>query len=151
MSEILPGVPPHGSGVRGWVRFSVAEAGSVCGSRGGNILNGEHLDNLVRALSGDGGGSGKAEGGGLHIAATLFFHEHAVCLQSIVMRKGRKKKKRSDNAILSATNGENPSWICPPQWAERVAGKGIPHAVAAQDNLRGRHKCAEHSPLLRGL
>ena len=42
---------------------------------GGNILDGEHLNNLVGAIAGDGSGSGKAEGGGLHIAVMLFFHE----------------------------------------------------------------------------
>ena len=53
---------------------------------GGNIINGEHLDNLVRALAGNGSGGGKAEGGGLIIAAMLLFHEHVICLQRIVVR-----------------------------------------------------------------
>ena len=41
---------------------------------GGNILNGKQLDNLVGALAGDGISGGKYKGGGLRIAATLFFH-----------------------------------------------------------------------------
>ena len=52
---------------------------------GGNILNGEHLDNLVGVLAGDGSGVGKAEGVGLRIAVTLFFHEHVICLQRIAV------------------------------------------------------------------
>ena len=80
---------------------------------GGDTLNGEYLDNLVGVLAGDGSGGGKTEGEGLIIAATLFFHEHAICLQRIVVRQGRTKKKRSDKAIPAATNSDNPSWICP--------------------------------------
>ena len=76
---------------------------------GENILNGEHLDNLVRALAGNISGIGKAEGGGLRIAATLFFHKRVICLQRIVVRQRRTKKKRSDNAIPAATNGNYPS------------------------------------------
>ena len=45
---------------------------------GENILNGEHLEKIVGALVGDVSGGGKAKGGRLRIAATLFFHEHAI-------------------------------------------------------------------------
>ena len=81
---------------------------------GGGIINGGHLDNLVGALAGNGSGGGKAKEGGLIIAATLFFHEHVICLQRIVVRQGRKKNKRLDKAIPAATNSDNPSRICPP-------------------------------------
>ena len=84
------------------------------GVAGGKILNGEHLENLVRALAGNGSGGGKDEGGRLRIASTLLFHEHVICLQSIVVRQGRTKKKQSDKEITAATNGANPSRICPP-------------------------------------
>ena len=105
---------------------------------GGGILNGEHLDNLVGALAGNGSGVVKAEGGGLRIAAALFFHEHVMCLQRIVVCQGSTRKKRSDKAIPAATNGDDPSQISPPLAVERVAGEGIPYAVAARDNCRGR-------------
>ena len=120
-------------------------------SWGGNILDGEHLDNLFAALADDSSGNGKAEGEELRIAATLFFHEYVICLQRIVMHQGRKKKKRSDKAIPTSTNGDDPSRISPPRRAERAAGVGIPHAVAAQDNHRGRQTCAECSLSLRRL
>ena len=80
----------------------------------GNILNGEHLDKIVGSLAGYGSVGGKAKGRGLRIAATLFFHEHIICLQRIVVRQGRTKKKRSDKAIPAATNGDDPSRVCPP-------------------------------------
>ena len=120
---------------------------------GGNIINGDHLKNLVGALAGDGSGGDKAEGGGLIISATLLFHEHVICLQRIVVRQGRTKKKRSDKAIPAATNSDDPSRICPPlpRQGERVAGEWIPHAVAMQDDRRGRQTCAECSPSLRRL
>ena len=109
----MPGVPLYGSGGLGW--FSVAEAGSVCGSRGGaGILNREHLENLVGALAGNGSGDSKAEGGWLRIAAKLFFHEHVILLRRIVVRQEGTNKKRPDKAITSATNGEDPSRICTP-------------------------------------
>ena len=113
---------------------------------GGDILNGEHLDNLFGALAGDGSSGGKAEGGGLRISATLFFHEHGICLQSIVMREERENNKRSDKAIPTATNGDDPSRICPPRRVERVAGERIPHDVATRDDRRGRQTCADCSP-----
>ena len=108
---------------------------------GGNILKGEHFNNLVGALSGDGSSGAKAEGGGLHIAATLFFHEYVICLQSIVMRQGSTKKKRSDKAIPAATNGDDPSRIFPPPdgrrgWLERGYHMLLPHGMIAAD---GRH------------
>ena len=118
---------------------------------GGKILNREHLDNLVRALSGNVSGGGKAEGGGLRISVTIFFQEHVICLQRIFVRQGRTNKKRSDKAITAATNGDDPSRICPPLRAERVAGEGIPHDVAARDDSRGRQTCTECSPSLRRL
>ena len=64
----------------------------------GEILNGEHLDKIVRGLAGNGSGGSKAKGGGLRIAATLFFHEYVICLQRIVVLQGRTKKtvKQSD-------------------------------------------------------
>ena len=120
-------------------------------SWGGTSSIREHLDNLVGELAGYDSGDGKAKGGGLSIAATLFFHEHAICFQRIVMRQGRTKKKRLDIAIPAATNGDDPSRICPPRRAERVAGEGIPHAVAARDDHRGRQTCAECSPSLRRI
>ena len=85
---------------------------------GGNIINGEHLNNLVGALAGDGSGGGKAEGGGLRISATLFFQNHVICLKRIVVHQVRTKKRRSDNTIPSATNGNDPSRI----WS--TAGRG---------------------------
>ena len=81
---------------------------------GGNILNGKQLDNLVGALAGDGISGGKYKGGGLRIATTIFFHEHVICLQRIVVRQGRTKKKRSEKAIPAATNGDDPYQICHP-------------------------------------
>ena len=81
---------------------------------GGNILDEEHLDNLVEALAGNGSGGGKAKGGGLRISVMLFCHEHDICLRIIVVHKGRIKKKRLDKAIPSATKGDDPSWISPP-------------------------------------
>ena len=85
---------------------------------GGNIFDGEHLDNLVRALAGDCSDGGKAKGIGLRIAATIFFYEHFILLQRIVVSQGRTKKKRSDKAIPAATNGDDPSRI----WS--TAGRG---------------------------
>ena len=117
---------------------------------GGNILNGEHLDHLVRALSGSGSGGSKVKGGGLIIAATVFFHEHVICLQRIIMRQVSTKKKRSEKAIPYATNGDDLSRICPPpRQGERVSGEGIPHAVATRDNRRGQQTCAPMRNVLR--
>ena len=59
------------------------------GVMGGNILDVEHLENLVGALAGDGSGGGKVERGGLRIDVTLFFQEHVICLQMIVVLHGR--------------------------------------------------------------
>ena len=59
------------------------------------------------------------------------------------MRQGRTKNKRSDKAITVATNGDDPSWICPPRRVERVAGEGIPYAVAEPDYRRGQQTYAE--------
>ena len=64
---------------------------------------------------GNGSGGGKAKGGGLCIADTLFFHEYFICLQSIVVLQGKTKKKRLDKAIPAATNGDTPSRVCPQQ------------------------------------
>ena len=49
--------------------------------------------------------------------------------------------QRSDKAIPAATNGDNSSRVCPPCGVERLAGKGIPHAVETRDNhlSDGRH------------
>ena len=82
---------------------------------GGNILNGEHLIKIFGALAGDGSSSGKAKGGVLRIADTLFYHEHVICLHRIVVLQGRTNKKRSEKAIPAATNGDDPSRVCPPQ------------------------------------
>ena len=70
--------------------------------------------NLVGALAGDRSSAGKAKGGGLRIAATIFIHKYVIFLQRIVVRQGRTNKKRPDNVIPAATNGDDPSWICPP-------------------------------------
>ena len=118
---------------------------------GGNILDGEQLDNIVGALIGDVSGGGKVDGRGLRIAATLFIHKHVICLQRIVVCQGRTNKKRSNNAIPDATNGEDSVPDMPPRWAERAAGEGIPHDVAVQDDCRGQQTCAECSPSLRHL
>ena len=67
------------------------------------------------------------------------------------MRQDMTKKKRLDKAIPAATNGDNPSRICLPRRVERVAGEGIPHAVATQDNRRRRQTCVKCSLLLRLL
>ena len=78
-------------------------------SRGGRgIHNGEHLEKIVRTLASDGSGGGKAKGGELRIADTLFFHEHVICLQRIVVCQGRTNNKRSEKVIPAATNGDNP-------------------------------------------
>ena len=114
-------------------------------SWGGDILNGEHINNLVGVLAGDGSSVG------VRISATLFFHNYVTCLQRIVVRQGSKNKKRSDKSIPAATNVDDPSWICPPRQAERLAGEGIPHAFAALYDSRGRQTCAECSPYLRRL
>ena len=107
---------------------------------GGDILNEEHLNKIVGELAGNVSGGGKAEGRGLRIAATLFFHENVICLQRIVVRQGRTKKKWSDKAIPDATNGNNPSRICPPSdwrgWLERVSRMLLPRVKIAAD---GRH------------
>ena len=106
----------------------------------GSILDEEHLDNLVRALAGHGSCGGKAEGKGLRIAATLFFQEPAICLQRIVVRQGRTKKKRSDNAILAATNGDNPSRICPPAGRRGRLDRGSRMILPRRTiNADGRH------------
>ena len=41
------------------------------GVMGGNILDGEHLDNLVGELAGNGSGGGKAEGVRLRIGCKI--------------------------------------------------------------------------------
>ena len=112
-------------------------------SLGGDILNGEHLNNLVGALAGDGSGGGKAEGGGLRISATLFFHERFICIQRIFVSQRRTKKKRLDKAITAATNGDNPSRICPPAgwigWLERGSCMMLPRGTIAADGIRARN------------
>ena len=115
---------------------------------GGNILNGEHLDNLVGALAGNGSGGGKAEGGGLRIAATLFFHENVICLQRIVVCQGKTKKKRSDKGIPAATNGDDPSRIPPHAgrrvWLERGSCMLFPRRTITADG-RHAHNALRHS------
>ena len=143
------GSPPYGSG--GEHVYLLLRHDQFVGVVGGNILNGDHLDKIVAALAGDGSGGGKANEGGLRIDATLLFHEHVICLQRIVVRQGRTNKKRSDKAIPAATNGDDPSRVCPPLRVERVAGEGIPHAVEMRDDRRGRQTCADCSPSLRRL
>ena len=109
---------------------------------GGNILNGEHLEKIVGALAGNVSGGSKAEGGGLNIAATLFFHEHVICLQRIVVSQGRTKKKKSEKVIPAATNGDNPSRICPPVgwrgWMERGSHMLLPHGTITADSRHAR-------------
>ena len=119
---------------------------------GGDIINGEHLDNLVGALAGNGSGGGKAKEGGLIISATLSFHEHVICLQRIVVRQGREKKKRSDKAIPAATNSDDPSRICPPPargrgWLERGSRMLLPRGTIAADgrNVRNVLCCSDAS------
>ena len=107
---------------------------------GGDILNGGNLGKIFGEPVGDGSGGGKAKGGGLRIAAMLFFHEHVICLQKIVVCHGRTKKKRLDKSIPAATNGDDPSRICPPagwiRWLERVSRIMLPRGTIAAD---GRH------------
>ena len=59
----------------------------------------------------------------------------------IVVRQGRTKKKRADNAIPAATNGNDPSWICLPAgrrgWLEREARMLLPRRMIVAD---GRHE-----------
>ena len=105
--------PPLWVGVGGHGSLSLRHDQFV-GVVGGNILNGEHLEKIVGALAGDGSGGGKAKGGGLRIAATLFFHKHVIFLQRIVVLHGRTKKERSDKSILAATKCGDPSWVFPP-------------------------------------
>ena len=97
--------------------------GQFVGFVGGGILNGEHLEKIIGALAGDESGGGKAKGGGLRIAATLFFHENVTCLKRIVVLQGRKKNKRLDKVIPAATNSDFPSQVFPPagwkEWLER--------------------------------
>ena len=69
---------PYGSG--GGDGSPLLRQDQFVGVVGGDIINGEHLDNLVGELVGDISGGGKAEGGGLIISATLSFHEHVICL-----------------------------------------------------------------------
>ena len=109
--RIFQGFPPTGRGVGGGDGSPFLRQDQFVGVVGGNILNGEHLENLVGALAGNGSGGGKAEGGGLRIAATFFIHEHIICLQMIVVRQGKNNNKRSDNAIPTTTNGDDPSRI----------------------------------------
>ena len=42
--------------------------------------------------------------------------------------------QQSDKAITAATNGDNPSRVCPPRGAERVAGEGIKNTVEMLDD-----------------
>ena len=116
----MPGVPIYGLGVGHG--SPLLRQDQFLGVVGRNILNGEHLDNLVGTLAGKSSGDSKVDWGGLRIAATLFFNEHVICLQRIVVRQGRTKKKRLDKYISAATKGDDPYWICPPLRAERVAG-----------------------------
>ena len=140
MSKILSGVPLYGSGGGGGDGSPSLRHNQFVGVVGGDILNGEHLDNLFGALAGDGSSGGKAEGGGLRISATLFFHEHGICLQSIVMREERENNKRSDKAIPTATNGDDPSRICPHArwrgWLDRGCHMLLPRRTISAD---GRH------------
>ena len=85
------------------------------------------------------------------VAAGITVSEHFICLQRIVVRQERTKKKRSDTVIPAATNGDDPSQIFPPRGVERVAGEGIPHAVETRDNLCRWQTCTDCSPLLRRL
>ena len=136
--QFFPGVPPYGSG--GGHGSPSLSHNQFVGVVGGNILNGEHLDKIVGALAGDGSGGGKAKGGGLCIAVTLFFHKHFICLQRIVVRQGRTNKKRSDKAIPAATNGDNPSQTFPfagwRGWLERGSSMLLKLGTIAAD---GRH------------
>ena len=151
VNKSFPGIPPYG--YLGWSWFSVAEARSVCGSRGGNILNMEHLKKIVRALAGDVSSGGKAKGGGFLIAATLFFHKHTICLQSTVMLKGETKKKRSNEAIPPATNGDNPSRVCPLAgwrgWLERGSRMLLKSGTITADGRHARTvlRCSNESYL----
>ena len=49
--------------------------------------------------------------------------------------------QRLDKVIPVATNGDDPSRVCPPRGVERVDGDGILHAVEKRDNRLsdGRH------------
>ena len=51
------------------------------------------------------------------------------------------ESQRLDKAIPAATNGDDPSWVCPPRGVERVAGEGITQAVEFRDDRLsdGRH------------
>ena len=101
-------------GLGGWHVSPSLRYDKFVGVVGGNILNGENLDNFFGELVGDGRGGSKSKGVGLRIAATLFFHEHVIFLQRIVVLQGRTKKKRSDKAIPAATNSDDPYRVCPP-------------------------------------
>ena len=76
---------------------------------GGNILNGEHLNKITGVLAGDGSGGGKAKREELRISATLFVHEHIICIQRMIVLQGRTEKKRSDKAIPASNNSNDPS------------------------------------------
>ena len=108
---------------------------------------------IVGALAGDGSGGKKAKGGGLCIATTLFFHEHVICLQRIVVLQGRTKNKRSDRAIPASANGDDPSQVCPPAgcrgWLERRSRMLLKCDTISTD---GRHertvlRCSDASDL----
>ena len=110
---------------------------------GGNILNGEHLDNLVGVLAGDGSGGGKAKGGELRIAVTLFFHDHFICLQRIAVHQGRTKTKRSEKSTIADTNGDDPSQICSPVgqrgWLKRISCMLLSRRTIAVDIRHARN------------
>ena len=86
---------------------------------------------------------GRGGGGGGCIAATLFFHEHEICLQKIVVRQWRKNKKRSYNAILAATNSDYTSRICPPAGQRRRLERGarmlLPRSTNAADRRHAQN------------
>ena len=102
----------------------------------------KHLDKIVGALAGDDSGGGKSKGGGLHIDAALLFQEHVICLQRVIVRQGKTKKKRWDKAITAATNGDDPSRVYPPAgwrgWMERGYHMLLKRGKIAADNRHAR-------------
>ena len=75
-------------------------------------------------------------------SATLFVHEHIICIQRMIVLQGRTKKKRSDKAIPAANNSNDPSWVCPFSgwrgWLERVSCMLLKRGTIAADFIHAR-------------
>ena len=118
----------------------------------GNILDEEHLENLVRALAGDGSGNGKSEGGRgvAHFCHAL--HSRSCHMPPKDCRaSGEDKEETVGKRDPRRYQGQKSVPDLPPRRAEREAEDGSLHYVAVQDNRRRRQTCAECSLYLRRL